>query len=87
MHTSNSSIVVRNTFRKSWHPASCDIDDLVDLRDVTIDRSLPLRERFLDYVAQVKNPYLYKVGPIIVKLDKGGNIRFSDALTRGLLNS
>lgn len=68
-------------------PASCDIDDLVDLHTVTINRSLPLRERFLDYVAQVKNPYLYKVGPIIVKLDKGGNIRFSDALARGLLNS
>lgn len=68
-------------------PAVYDIDDLVDLRDVTIDRSLPLRERFLDFVSQVKNPYLFKVGPIIVKLDKGGDIRFSDALARGLLNS
>ncbi len=68
-------------------PASCDIDDLVDLRDVTIDRSLPLRERFLDFVAQVKNPYLYKVGPIIVKLDKGGSRPFSNALASGLLNS
>ncbi len=68
-------------------PAAYDIDDLVDLRDVTIDRSLPLRERFLDFVSQVKNPYLCKVGPIIVKLDKGGDIRFSDALARGLLNS
>ena len=68
-------------------PAAYDIDDLVDLRDVTIDRSLPLRERFLDFVSQVKNPYLFKVGPIIVKLDKGGDIRFSDALARGLLTS
>ena len=68
-------------------PAAYDIDDLVDLRDVTIDRSLPLRERFLDFVSQVKNPYLFKVGPIIVKLDKCGDIRFSDALARGLLNS
>ena len=66
---------------------SVSIDDLVDLRDVVIDRTLPLPLRFLDYVRQVKNPYLYRVGPIIVKLDKGGNIRFADALARGLLNS
>ena len=66
---------------------SVSIDDLVDLRDVVLDRTLPLPLRFLDYVRQVKNPYLYRVGPIIVKLDKGGNIRFADALARGLLNS
>lgn len=36
---------------------------------------------------EAKDPYLYKVGQIEVKIDKGGSIRFTDALARGLLNS
>lgn len=68
-------------------PKSVSKDDLVDLRDVVLDRTLPLQLRFLDFVRQVKNPYLYKVGQIEVKIDKGGSIRFTDALARGLLNS
>lgn len=68
-------------------PASADIDDLIDLRNVTIDRSLPIRERFLDFVKQVRNPYLFRVGPIIVKVDQGSGRQFSDALASGLLNS
>ena len=59
----------------------------MDLRDVVLDRTLPLQLRFLDVVRQVKNLYLYKVGQIEVKIDKGGSIRFTDALARGLLNS
>lgn len=68
-------------------PKSVSKDDLVDLRDVVLDRTLPLQLRFLDFVRQVKNLYLYKVGQIEVKIDKGGSIRFTDALARGLLNS
>lgn len=34
------------------------LDSLVDIRDVKIDRSLPVEERMKSYVEQIKNPYM-----------------------------
>ena len=44
------------------------LDSLVDIRDVKIDRSLPVEERMKSYVEQIKNPYMFKVGNIIVRV-------------------
>lgn len=41
---------------------------LVDIRDVKIDRSLPLEDRVKSYVEQVKNPYMFKVGNTVVRV-------------------
>lgn len=41
---------------------------LVDIRDVKIDRSLPMEERVKSYVEQVKNPYMFKVGNTVVRV-------------------
>ena len=41
---------------------------LVDIRDVKIDRSLPIEERVKSYVEQVKNPYMFKVGNTVVRV-------------------
>ena len=43
------------------------LDSLVDIRDVKIDRSLPVEERMKSYVEQIKNPYMFKVGKTIVR--------------------
>lgn len=56
-------------------PASVDRDTLVDIRDVTVDTSLPARERALDFIRQIGNPYCYKCGKYVVK------VGFSDAGT------
>ncbi len=47
-------------------------DGFVDLRDIHIDTSLPVEEKIQSFVEQIKNPYRYRVGDIIV------NIRFAD---------
>ena len=44
------------------------LDSLVDIRDVKIDRSLPVEERMKSYVEQIKNPYLFKVGNTVVRV-------------------
>ena len=44
-----------------------DPDTLVDIRDVHIDRSLPQEERIRSFVDQIKNPYVFKCGNVIVK--------------------
>ena len=44
------------------------LDSLVDIRDVRIDRSLPVEERMKSYVEQIKNPYMFKVGNTVVRV-------------------
>ena len=65
---------------------SCDPDGLVDLRDVRIDTSLPVRERMAGFVQQVGDPYLFKVDGLVIKATylPQANRSLSDALP-GLL--
>lgn len=62
-------------------------EDLADLKDVALDRSLGYGERLDDFVRQVKNPYLFKVGPMVVKIGTGGTGDFREALARGIVLS
>ena len=43
-------------------------DQLVDIRDVKIDRSLPSEERIKSFIEQIKNPYQFKVGSTVVRV-------------------
>ena len=43
------------------------IDDLVDIRDVNVDKSLPREERIIEFVRQIKNPYVFRCGKFIVR--------------------
>lgn len=86
---------VKNTFRKEWQVmlnsfdlnflknaaiADYSKDNLVDLHDVKIDPSKSVPEKMNDYFEQIKNPYLFKVGDIRVKVSFGGERSFTDAL-------
>ena len=65
---------------------ACDPETLVDLRDVRIDTSLPVRERMVSYLDQVGNPYLFRVDGLVIQATylPGASRRLSDALP-GLL--
>lgn len=43
-------------------------DGLVDLRKIKIDTSLPVEDKIKSYIEQIKNPYKYRVGDIVVTL-------------------
>ncbi len=45
-----------------------DRDALVDIHDVKIDRTLPKKERIRSFVEQIKNPYCFKCGEVVVKM-------------------
>ena len=47
------------------------LSELVDIRDVVIDKSLPLEERVKSYVEQIKDPYCFKVGDVVVRVSYG----------------
>ena len=54
--------------------------DLVDLLDVKIDPSKSVAEKMNDYFEQIKNPNLFKVGDVRVKVSFGGDRSFTEAL-------
>ena len=41
-------------------------DILVDIRDVSVDKSLPKEERIAAFVQQIKNPYCFRCGAFVV---------------------
>ena len=43
-------------------------EELVDIRNVKIDRTLPSDERVRSFIEQIKNPYCFKVGDTVVKV-------------------
>lgn len=55
-------------------------DILVDLNDIDIDNQEPIEIRFISFLEQIKNPYLFKVNDITVKMNFESNNNFSDCL-------
>ena len=46
----------------------CDKTKLVDISTVQIDQSKPKEVRMKEFLRQIKNPYLFKVGDVIVEV-------------------
>ena len=42
-------------------------NELVDIRMVKIDQELPQEERIKSFLEQIKNPYCFRCGDIVVK--------------------
>lgn len=53
---------------QSVDPLTVDRSTLVDIKDVLINPDLPKLDRMKSFVEQIKNPYCYKCGKIVVKL-------------------
>ena len=41
-------------------------EELVDIREVTVDKELPKAERIAAFVRQIKNPYRFRCGNFVV---------------------
>jgi len=73
---------MRNTDVRTVDPTT-----LVDVRDVTVNTSLPREERLLDYLAQIKNPYCFRCGKTVVKVSFADTeATLEDRLERYLLS-
>ena len=70
---------------KNMDIEQCDPDQLVDLRSVSIDKTLSVPDRMRSFVTQIKNPYLFKVDGITVKVDFSSGKSFEDSLLSFLL--
>lgn len=60
-------------------------EELVDIRDVTVNREVPKEERIADFVSQIKNPYLFKCGKYTVKASFSENGQTLEECIKGLI--
>lgn len=57
--------------------------ELVDIRDVTVDKSLSREERIAEYLRQIKDPYCFKCGKFTVQARFADNgVTLEDCLQR-----
>lgn len=45
-----------------------DTSKLVDIHHVKIDPALPREQRAADYIRQIKNPYCFRCGEVVVQI-------------------
>lgn len=43
-------------------------DTLVDINDTKVKEELPKEERILDFIRQIRNPYCFRCGKVVVKI-------------------
>lgn len=55
-------------------------DNFTDLREIKIDESKKVPERVENFLEQVKNPYLFKVGDVFVKVNYKDGKDLADSL-------
>lgn len=53
---------------KQEHQNIKDTQPLVDIRDVKLDSGMEQPERIRSFLQQVKNPYCFKVGNVVVNV-------------------
>lgn len=63
MMTINELNIMKNQDFKT-----CDINSLVDIRDINIDTTKSRQDKLLEFIEKIKNPYFFKVGDIVVKV-------------------
>lgn len=61
-----------------------DRNELVDISTVTVDPTLPVRERVKDYIRQIKDPYHYIDHGVKVTIKFAGKKPFDECLKDAL---
>ena len=61
-----------------------DPTDLVDVQNIKINMQLPLLERTIDYIKQVRNPYCYKINGVVIKANFMGFSSIDECLEEAL---
>lgn len=63
------------------------LDDVDEISSIKIDRRKPSNERILDFIAKVKNPYIFKVNGKLVRMSFSDTDKTAeDCLTNVLKN-
>lgn len=60
-------------------------DELVDIREISVDKDLPKEERIAAFVRQIKNPYRFRCGEFVVNASFAGNGVTLEECLQGIL--
>lgn len=66
---------------------SCDVSQLVDIREIVIDKAKSYEDKLYDYLNSVKNPYQFKVGDVPVEISFNSVGKKLDAALSDYLNA
>ena len=59
---------------------------LADIRDVSVDQTLPKEERIAEFLRQIKNPYCFRCGKFTVRAQFADNgVSLEDCLKQTLI--
>ena len=71
---------------KQTLPTETDIrDNLVDIREVSVEKDHPKEQRIESFVRQIKNPYRFRCGEFVVNASFAGNGVTLEECLQGLL--
>lgn len=59
---------------------TCNMNDLPDVTNLEIDINEPIINRARKYFKDVKNPYMFRVGDVGVKINCSGDKNLSDSI-------
>ena len=62
-------------------------DELVDIREVAVDKDLPKEERIAAFLHQIKNPYRFRCGDFVVNAAFASNGVTLEECLQGILRS
>lgn len=72
---------------RNMHVKDIDRDAITDIIDITINRSDAKENKIREYLSIVSNPYIIKIGDVIVKMTfSEGNVALSECMERYLIN-
>lgn len=61
------------------------VDELVDIREISVDKDLPKEERIAAFIHQIKNPYRFRCGEFVVNACFAGNGVTLEECLQGIL--
>jgi len=64
-----------------------DPSSLTDIRDININPRLPFTDKAISYLNQIKNPYCFKCGDVIVKVSHAQTTTTIDDCMEGFYRS
>lgn len=69
------------------HPdiVTAERDELVDIREVSVNKDLPKEERIAAFIRQIKNPYRFRCGEFVVNACFAGNGVTLEECLQGIL--
>ena len=71
---------------KQTLPTETDIrDNLVDIREVSLEKDLPKEQRIESFVRQIKNPYRFRCGDFVVNASFSSSGMTLEECLKGIL--